>query len=112
MIDPEDKISWQCPAFTAPAQDRMGWIETMIEEGEGFLSGQSFYRDLNKNLRIFDAIFNDNTKSTLVSNELKYDIRKIIETLAEVKEIALYGSDYQPFKPLAQTLNNVALIIT
>src|SRR5216684_4738438 len=100
--------SWQVPPFTASPQERMGWIEEQIEEGEGWLEGQSAYRNIGKNLRIFDAIFEDKTKSTLVSNGLKYDIRKFVETISEVREIGSYGSDAEQFKPFAEMVNKVA----
>src|SRR5271168_3511760 len=100
--------SWQVPSFDAPADVRQGWIEEQLEEGEGWLSNQRAYKDLPKNLKIFDAIFADKTKSTLVSNELKYNIRKFIETISEVREIGSYGSDAKQFKPYAEMINKVA----
>lgn len=80
----------------------------MISEGEGFLGGQSCYRNLAANLRIFDAIFKDKTKSQLVTNKLKYNIRKFCETLAQVREIAGYGSDHPAFKGIAEMLTKVS----
>lgn len=101
-------ISWQVPPFTASAEERYGWIEEQLQEGEGWLDGQTAYKDLAKNLRIFDALFNDKTKSTLVSNGLKYDIRKFIETISEVQEIGSYGSDAKQFKAFAEMVNKVS----
>jgi hypothetical protein len=87
---------------------RVGWVDEQIEEGEGWLENQSAYRDLGKNLRIFDAVFEDKTKSTLISNGLKYDIRKFVETISEVQEIGTYGSDAPQFKSYANIENKVA----
>jgi hypothetical protein len=85
----------------------MGWVEEQIEEGEGWLSGQKSYKDLDKNFRIFDAVFNDKTRSTLVTNELKYDIRKFVETLSDMREIGTYGSDAPQYKPYAEMTNKI-----
>jgi hypothetical protein len=88
-----------------------GWVEEQIQEGEGFLEGQTAYKDYAQNLRVFNAIFKDNAKSRLVTNELKYDIRKFCETLAEVREIAGYGSDHPAFKKIADMLTKVSKAI-
>ena len=104
----QPKISWQAPPFTAPADTRMGWIEEQLEEGEGFLEGQTAYKNIAKNLRIFDGIFEDKVKSTLISNGLKYDIRKFVETISEVREIGSYGSDAPQFKQFAEMVNKVS----
>lgn len=98
---------WQCPPFTADAEDRMAWVEEQIEEGEGWLGGQSAYRNLGKNMRVFDAVFNDCTKSTLVTNELKYDMRKFVETLSDLREIGTYGSDAPQYKNFVEMLNRM-----
>ena len=85
-----------------------GWVEEQIREGEGWLESQQVYKDLGKNMRIFDALFKDKTKSSLITNELKYDIRKFCETLAEVREIAGYGSDNPAYKKIAEMLSKVS----
>jgi hypothetical protein len=103
----EKLISWQCPKFEASAEERSAWVEEQIEEGEGFLESQSSYKNLSRNLRIFDAIFDDKTKSTLISNGLKYDIRKFVETISEVREIGTYSSDATQFKPITELFNKV-----
>ena len=107
MNEPET-IKWQAPRFETSPRVRFDWVEDMIAEGEGWLENQQCYKDLARNLRVFDAIFSDKTKSSLVTNELKYDIRKFCETLAEVREIAGYGSDNPSFKAIAETLTKVS----
>jgi hypothetical protein len=99
---------WQVPKFESSPTARIGWVEEQIQEGEGFLEGQACYRNLGTNLRVFDAIFRDKSRSTLITNELKYDIRKFCETLAEVREIAAYGSDVPAYKQYAEMLTKVA----
>lgn len=101
-------MTWQAPPFESAAEDRMSWIEEQIQEGEAWLEGQRAYKELPRNLKIFNAIFNDKTKSTLVSNGLKYDIRKFVETISEVREIGSYGADAPQFKEFANMENKVA----
>ena len=104
-----ERINWQCPNFESSPEGRVSWVEEMIQEGEGFLENQTCYKNLSQNLRIFDAVLRaDKTKSTLLTNELKYDIRKFCETLAQVREIAGYGSDHPSFKAIAEMLTKVS----
>ena len=91
--DKSETSSWQAPSFWSSPEDRYAWVEDQISEGEGFLEAQRCYKDLAKNLRVFNAVFNDKCRSSLVTNNLKYDIRKFCETLVQVREIAGYGSD-------------------
>ena len=103
-----ERVQWQCPRWESPASEKVAWVEECIGEGEGYLSGQACYRDLNKNLRVFDAIFRDKSKSTLVTNQLKYNVRKFCETLAEVREIAGFSSDVPAYKKMAEMLTKVS----
>jgi hypothetical protein len=100
--------NWQAPGFEASPQERLDWVEEQIQEGEGRLEGQPSYKNLAKNLRLYQGIYSDNSKSKLVTNSLKYNIRKLTSTLSEVREIALYGSDAVQFKPMANIENKVA----
>jgi hypothetical protein len=106
-----ETIQWQAPRFESSPSAVFGWVEEQIQEGEGFLDGQPCYNEFQSNLRVFNALFKDNTKSRLVTNELKYDIRKFCETLAQVREIAGYGSDNPAFKKMADMLNKVSKAI-
>lgn len=106
-----DTVQWQVPPFSSTANYRTGWVEEVIREGEGFLEGQVCYKELGRNLRVFDALFRDKTKSTLLTNQLKYNIRKFCETLAEVREIAAYGSDFPAYKQMAEMLTKVSKCI-
>jgi hypothetical protein len=106
-----ETISWQVPPWEASGTQKIAWVEEMIREGEGYLSGQKCYQNLNQNLRVFDAIFKDKTRSTLVTNQLKYNIRKFCETLAEVREIAGFSSDVPAYKAMAEMLTKVSKCI-
>ena len=106
MID-EKRSDWQIPPFTAPPVDRYAWVEEQIKEGEGVLESQSCYKNLARNLKIFDGVIDDNSGSTLVTNGLKYDLRKFIEIISDVREIGTVRSDAPQFKPYAEMVNRV-----
>jgi hypothetical protein len=100
--------NWQAPDFETSPKERLDWVEEQIQEGEGAKEGQQSFKNLPKNLKIYNGIFNDTTKSKLVTGFMKYNIRKFVTTLSEVREIALYGSDAPQYKPIAQIENKVA----
>jgi hypothetical protein len=52
-----ETVAWQAPSFESLPEQRAGWVEEQIAEGEGFLEGQTCYKNLGTNMRIFDAIF-------------------------------------------------------
>lgn len=101
------QMNWQVPRFEEPAENRAAWVEEQIQEGEGWLEQQRSYKDLARNLKIFDGIIDDEISSSLVTNGLKYDVRKFIETISEVREIGSYGSDAPQYKPFANMVNKV-----
>jgi hypothetical protein len=103
-----ETVSWKVPNFEASNTEKIAWVEECIAEGEGYLSGQACYRNLDRNLRVFDAILKDKTRSGLVTNQLKYNIRKFCETLAEVREIAGFSSDVPAYKAMAEMLTKVS----
>jgi hypothetical protein len=103
--------SWQVPEFTADPQVRMQWIEDHLLEGEGWLEGQNAYKNIAANMRVFDSMQKDGIKSTLWTNSLKYNIRKFVETIADLRDIGTYGSDAPQFKAFAEMENRVAKAI-
>lgn len=104
----EQKFDWQAPKLETAAGTRFSWIEELLQEGEGWLSDQTAYKNIYRNLDIFDGVSDDTIKSTLKTNGLKYNLRKFIETISEVREIGSYGSDAVQFKAYAQVMNKVA----
>lgn len=108
FLDHLETVMWQVPPFEARPSEKIGWVETQIQEAEGYLQGQKSYKNLASNLRVFDGIFKDKSKSLLVTNELRYSINKFTTTLAEVREIATYGSDIPAYKKMAEMLTKVA----
>ena len=106
-----EKQSWQISPFEATPERRYGDIEDQIHEGEGYISNWSSYKNLGRNMSLFDGIFRDKTTSTLNSNFLKYNIRKFVETLSDVREIGLYGSDAPQYKTYAEMMSKTAKCI-
>lgn len=100
--------SWQVPVFESPPDQILGWLEEQIQEGEGCLTGQKAFQNLDRNRRIFDGVFEDKVQSTLRTNTLRYLLRKFVETISDIREISLYGSDAPQFKIYADPLNRVA----
>ena len=106
-----ETVTWQVPPFTAPASQIVSWVESQIQEAEGYLEGQPSYKNLASNLRIFNAVFKDSARSNLITNGLKYNINKFCTTLAEVREIAAFGSDVPAYKKMAEMLTKVSKCI-
>ncbi len=98
---------WQVPPFEDSATHCVGYIEEAIQEGEGYISGQTSYKNLAKNMKIFDGIFVDNARSTMNTNFLRYNIRKFVETISDVREIGTVGSDAPQYKQYAEITNKV-----
>jgi hypothetical protein len=108
FLDHVETVSWQAPPFEAPSSTKIGWIEDMLSESEGWLSGQKSYKNLASNLAVFNGLFKDKAKSVLVTNGLRYAATKFVTTLAEVREIAAYGSDVKAYKQMAEMLTKVS----
>ena len=103
-----ESIRWQVPPWEALDSEKIAWVDSQVTEAEGWLSGQPSYKNLNANLRVFDGIFRDKTKSSLVTNELRYSINKFCTTMAEVREIAGFSSDVEVYKKMAEMLTKVS----
>lgn len=103
-----EKISYfQPPRFEETLVKGVGWVEEAIQEGEGYLTGQKSYKNLANNMNLFEGIYVDRSRSTLNSNFLKYNIRKFVEMISDVREIGTLGTDAPQFKPYADIENGV-----
>lgn len=99
--------SWQVPPFEFSATHCCGFVEEMIQEGEGYISGLRSYKNLGRNMKLMEGIFTDKVQSTLYTNFLKYNIRKFVETISDIREIGIFGSDAPQYKQYAEIENNV-----
>lgn len=104
---------WQCPSFTASAEERMGWIDAQIQDAESWQKGQAFYEDMPKAISLIagDSAATGQQRSDLNTNHAKYALRKIVSTLADVREIATYGSEAAQFLKQAEMSSKVAKCI-
>lgn len=102
-----DKTHWQPPPFEADPEKRLGYLEEQIEEGEGVMSQQRVFKNFSKSMALFNGIFTDRSTSTLASNFLKFNIRKFVEVLSEIREIGTFGSDAKQYKSYAEMVNKV-----
>lgn len=109
--DTREGNTWQPPPFEEDPDRRAGYVEEQIQEGEGFLSGQRVYKNFEKSMTLFNGIFVDKTVSTLVTNFLRFNIRKFVETLSDVREIGSYASDAKQYKAYAEMHNKVSRAI-
>ena len=103
--------SWQVPQFEYSASHCPGWVEEMIQEGEGYLSSMKSFKNLHVNMRLFEGIFIDKVNSTLFTNFVKYNVRKFVETISDIREIGIFGSDAPQYKQYAEIENKVLTCI-
>ncbi len=104
--------SWQAPSFLESPSERMGWLEeACVQEGESWLKGQSAYMDIPRALDIISGKVGDDANqkhSSLNINHAKYILRKVIATLADVREGGIYHSDVKYFSERVSMLSKVA----
>lgn len=106
---------WQCPSMFDKATSRMGWLSEQVEESENWLHGQQAYRDIPEALDIIAGKIEKGAnlkRSDLTTNHAKYAIRKIIGTLADVREVGYFTSDAQFYLDEAEMLNKAAKAIS
>jgi hypothetical protein len=107
----EPSKDWQCPPFTASAQDRMGWIGEQVSEGENWIKGQAAFNDIPTAITLISGkgdCRDNQTRSSLTTNHAKFAVRKIIAALADVREVALYASDAKYFENQVAMMNKVS----
>lgn len=107
--------SWQAPSFLEAPSERMGWVEeACIQEGESWLKGQSAYNDIPRALDIIAGKIGDDANqkhSDLNINHAKFILRKVIGTLADVREGGIYRSETSFYEKQAEMLNKAAKAI-
>lgn len=99
---------WQLAPFEAPAAKRMDWVEQAVSEGDNWWKSMPSAATADKNLALLGA---DNVSQKLKSNFLKSDIRKFVETISDVREIATFGSGAEQFKSFVELFNKTVKFI-
>lgn len=104
MYEEKEVIDWQAPSFEADASKRQDWIENQVTEGEKWLDAQGSFGE--ENLKLLGATGPEKLKSS----SAKPDIRKFVETISDIREIATYGGASQ-YKSIVDTFNKTAKFI-
>ena len=99
----EEKLTdWQVPTFETDPNRRQDWVEEQIQEGEKWWESQPAASS-EEHLKLLSA----KGPEKLKSNGLKSDIRKFVETISDIKEIATFGSGAEQFKEMVGSFNSV-----
>ena len=93
----------------------MGWVEeACVQEGESWLKGQSAYNDIPRALDIIAGKIGDDANqkhSALNTDHAKFILRKVIGTLADVREGGIYHAENRIYEKQAGMLNKAAKAI-
>lgn len=84
--------------------------EACVGEGESWLQGQAAYADIPKALDIIAGKLDpraNQQRSDLNINHAKFILRKIIGTLADVRQVGQFTSDAKFYLPQAQMFNQI-----
>lgn len=100
---PEKKLTqWQVPNFESTPQERQGWVDERVNSGDSWWTNQPSAAMADANLRLLGV----GGDLRLKSNGLKTDIRKFVETISDIREIATLGGAEQ-FKSYVEMMNRV-----
>src|SRR5271157_347656 len=92
---------WQVKPFESDAAECQSWVEEQIQDGDNWWQSQAVAKNAEANLQLLSA----DGPQKLKSNNLKSDIRKFVETIADIREIATLGSGSEQFKSMVETYN-------
>jgi hypothetical protein len=106
VTDTQKLLDWQVPTFESDAARRQDWVIEQIQEGENWLESQNISSS-EANLGLLSAGGTERLKS----NSLKSDIRKFVETISDIREIATYGSGADQFKSIVDMFNRVVKVV-
>ena len=102
-MEPNKLQDWQVPTFESDAAKRQSWVEEQLQEGDKWWESQSVAKNAEQNL----ALLSCDGPQKLKSNNLKSDIRKFVETIADIREIATLGSGAEQFKSMVEMYNRI-----
>lgn len=109
--DNERIRNWQVPSQIASEQNRLGWLNESVEEGQSWLRAQRGYADYRKSMDVLSGKGGDPNlseyRSKLATNGLKRDIREIIGGLANIRPLWGYHTDNKAFSKYGMMLNKV-----
>lgn len=101
---PEKKLQdWQVPVLESDPEYRQSWVEEQIQDGDRWWDSQAVAKNAEANLQLLSC----DGPYKLKSNNLKSDIRKFVETIADIREIATLGSGAEQFKSMVDMYNRI-----
>ena len=106
--------TWQPPDMLASGQDRAGWAEDLVQEGERWLGQQPSYKDLNRSIDLIAGkpdVASQENRSKLTTNRAKRSLREIIGTLSDTRYLDSFTTDNKAFTDEAEMLNKIAKAI-
>lgn len=105
---PEQKLQdWQAPPFESSPAKRQGWVEEQVQAGDEWWRNQPSSQTADANLALLGS---DGKGLQVRTNSLKADVRKFVETISDIREIATFGgADY--LKTYVEMFNRVVRYI-
>lgn len=93
---------WQAPNFEATPERRQDWTEEAVQEGGMWWDAQPG----SKSEPLLKLLGCEGPEK-LKTNSVKPDIRKFVETISDIQEIATYGTGAEQFKGIVQMYNKI-----
>lgn len=104
-MDEKKLTDWQVPKLEESPQRRQDWVEEAVQEGETWWDHQP----AAQSERFLDLL-SCKGEEKLKSNSVKSDVRKFVETISDIREIATYGGAEQ-FKSYVELFNKVVKFV-
>ena len=105
MDNQKQLTDWQVPNFESTPGQRQNWVEEAVQEGEVWWDHQPSAASES-----FLELLSCRGTEKLKSNSVKPDIRKFVETISDIREIATYDGAEQ-FKEYVQLFNDVVKFV-
>lgn len=105
-MDETKLTDWQVPVREATDGRKLDYIEEAVQEGEKWWESQPAAKS-EQFLKLLSCAGPEKLKS----NSLKSDVRKFVETISDVREIATFGSGAEQFKGIVEMFNDVVKYI-
>lgn len=96
---------WQVPPFEADPKRRQDWVLEQVQDGEQWVDSSDISSS-EANLALLRA-----SGDRLKSNSLKSNVRKFVETISDIREIATYGTGAEQFKTPVEMFNRLIKVI-
>ena len=105
-MDETKLTDWQVPVRESLDSKIMDYVESAVQEGEKWWESQPAAKS-EQFLKLLSCAGPEKLKS----NSLKSDVRKFVETISDIREIATFGSGAEQFKSMVSMFNDVVKYI-